>query len=238
MNKKYKVLIFVLAFFTLGIFVFPIVKRIFSFANDFEFVNPEFDSEDSLIFNEESLKLIEVKSITKSSIRNALKIFKYKKEYIFFITKVNLKHDLALDKILSPNMDFECPSLVGDYFKPNVDEHYDVNFKIEENYLVSKIFFSMKGDKKQLKQIKYSDNFYSYNLPLESFVMKYNRVENAPDIFIKSKNSNVSFIVSFYKKGKSIYLILMSPINEETKMSENILGEFINYDGNVGNPPN
>ena len=40
----------------------------------------------------------------------------------------------------------------------------------------------------------------------------------------------VTLSLSFYKKEKSIYLILMTPINEETKMNESVLGEFINYD--------
>ena len=189
------------------------------------------------------LEKFKVVKVAKSNLRNTIKHYEYNNKYNFYVTKIDIKEDVPMDKFILFNEEITSPSPSVTYMNLQSIKLFDISFRAEKVDVVSKIIFSMAGDGKKLKRIAYSRDFISYSLPLYTFSLQYESKNNPIDVYVGVQSSRihskkgVPFIISFYKKEKSIYLILMTPINEETKMNENILGEFIDYD-KVSNVPN
>lgn len=112
---------------------------------------------------------------------------------------------------------------------------YSVKFRDEKSAPISKLFVSLSGNHEQLKKIVHNEYFISYSLPLTTFSLQYENKNNPIDVFVFANGSNllfrkkVPFVVSFYKKEKSVYFLLMTPIDNETKMNQNVFEEIIEY---------
>lgn len=236
--KKY--ILIIVAICVLLFIFYRINKHANSVMSQIDISEKNIDREDSLLFRKSMYGKITVETVVKSKTRNPIKYYKYNNQYNLYITKIDIKNDTTMDNFILFNEEITSPNSFVPYLNLQSNKLYDVKFRDEKSEIVSKIIFSMAGDGKKLKRIVYNKNFISYSLPLYSFSLQYENIKNPVDIFVGAKSSRifdkkgVPFIVSFYKKEKSIYLILMTPINEETKMSENILDEFIEY-SNVPN---
>jgi hypothetical protein len=194
-----------------------------------------FDKDDSLILKKEMLNKIKVETVIKSKKRNVLKFYKYDNKYNFYATKIDLKNEFPLDEIISFNNESTSQDVIVSNWQLQSNKYYDVQFREENSSPVSKTIFSLSGDKKQLKKIVHNKDFISYSMPLTTLSLQYENKNNPTDVFVEASGSNlfvkkkVPFVVSFFKKEKSIYLLLMTPIEKETKMSHNILEEIIKF---------
>lgn len=200
-----------------------------------DFSEKNFDKEDSLIFKKEILNKIKVETVIKSKKRNPLKFYKYDNKYNFYVTKIDLKNDIALDEIISFNNELSSQDSFVSYLRLPSKKSYDIKFKEETSSPVSKIIFSVSGDEKQLKKVVHNEDFISYCIPLTTMSLQYESKNNPIDVFVFANGSNllfrkkIPFVVSFCKKEKSIYLLLMTPIKKETKMNPNVFEEIIVY---------
>lgn len=193
------------------------------------------DKDDSLILRKEILNKIKVETVIKSKKRNDLKFYKYNNKYNFYVTKIDLKNDIALDEIIRFNNKSTSQDVIVSHWQLQSNKYYNIQFREENSSPVSKIIFSLSGDQKKLKKIVHTKDFISYSLPLTTMSLQYENINNPTDVFVEASGSNllfkkkVPFVVSFYKKEKSIYLLLMTPIEKETKMNQNIFEEIIEY---------
>lgn len=229
-----KLIIFI--FFTLiVIFFFFISKDVNESSQKFNFDNKTIDFEDSLILKKKILKDIEVKKVAKSSVRNTIKFYRYKKQFNMYITKINLYEDKSLDNVIYFNEEITSTSSFVTYINLQSNSFYNIKFRAEKLESVSKIIFSMTGNGQELKKVVFNKDFISYCLPLHTFSLQYDDKNNPIDIFIATdtpsiiSKKGVPFIISFYKKEKSIYLFLITPIEKNTELGENILSELVNY---------
>jgi hypothetical protein len=212
-----------------------IIKDANETMSQIDFSEKNFDKEDSLILKKEILNKIKVETVIKSKKRNILKFYKYDNKYNFYVTKIDLKNDIALDEIISFNNELSSQDSFVSYLRLPSKKSYDIMFKEETSSPVSKIIFSVSGDEKQLKKVVHNEDFISYSVPLTTMSLQYESKNNPIDVFVFANGSNllfrkkIPFVVSFYKKEKSIYLLLMTPIEKETKMNSNFLEEIIKY---------
>ena len=212
-----------------------IIKDANETMSQIDFSEKNFDKEDSLILKKEILNKIKVETVIKSKKRNALKLYKYNNKYNFYFTKIDLKNDIALDEIISFNNELSSQDSFVSYLRLPSKKSYDIMFKEETSSPVSKMIFSVSGDEKQLKKVVHNEDFISYSVPLTTMSLQYESKNNPIDVFVFANGSNllfrkkIPFVVSFYKKEKSIYLLLMTPIEKETKMNSNFLEEIIKY---------
>ncbi len=212
-----------------------IIKDANETMSQIDFSEKNFDKEDSLILKKEILNKIKVETVIKSKKRNILKFYKYDNKYNFYVTKIDLKNDIALDEIISFNNELSSQDSFVSYLRLTSKKSYDIMFKEETSSPVSKIIFSVSGDEKQLKKVVHNEDFVSYSVPLTTMSLQYESKNNPIDVFVFANGSNllfrkkIPFVVSFYKKEKSIYLLLMTPIEKETKMNASVLEGIINY---------
>jgi hypothetical protein len=212
-----------------------IIKDANETMSQIDFSEKNFDKEDSLILKKEILNKIKVETVIKSKKRNILKFYKYDNKYNFYVTKIDLKNDIALDEIISFNNELSSQDSFVSYLRLPSKKSYDIMFKEETSSPVSKMIFSVSGDEKQLKKVVHNEDFISYSVPLTTMSLQYESKNNPIDVFVFANGSNllfrkkIPFVVSFYKKEKSIYLLLMTPIEKETKMNSNFLEEIIKY---------
>lgn len=230
-----KKLIIITIIVLIGMLVFYTIKDVNDTSSKFNFDEKNLDSEDSLIIKKEIFKDIEVKKNAKSSLRNTIKFYRYKKLYNLYITKINLQKDVSMDNIIHFNEEITSISSLVTYMNLQSNSYYKIKFRAEKVEPVSKIIFSMAGNGEKLKRVVYNKDFISYCLPLYTFSLQYEDKSNPIDIFVGTDTprmitkQGVPFIVSFYKKEKSIYLFLLTPIDKDTELDENILKEFINF---------
>lgn len=231
--KKY---ILILIAIIILLLIFRAIKKVDDVTAEFDFTENKFDKDDSNIIKKNMLEKFKVINVAKSKLRNTFKHYEYDNKYDFYLTKIDIKEDVEMDKLVLFNEEITSISSFVTYINIHSIKLFEVSFRAGKVDTASKIIFSMAGDGKKLKRIAYSRDFISYSLPLYTFSLQYESKNNPIDVHVGVQSSRihskkgVPFIVSFYKKEKSIYLILMTPINEETKMNESVLGEFINYD--------
>lgn len=229
--KKYIIIISVIV--VIGI-AFTAIKKVNNVTSNQDFSQNYLDSEDSLVIKKDMLKNIEIKKIVKSNLRNSIKFYRYKKIFNLYITKIDIKKDVNMEDVLQFNEAITSPNSFVVYTNLQSNKDYNIKFLGEKIDPASSIIFSMAGNGDKLKKIVYNKNFISYCLPLYTFSLQYDSKSNPIDAFVGAKESKiitkegVPFIISFYKKGKSIYLFLMTPVSESTKLDPNILSEFIN----------
>lgn len=216
------------------IFVFKAINDVNEVSSRQDYSQNNFDFEDSLILKKEKLKYMKIETVVKSSLRNAIKFYRYKKLYNLYITKINLQKDISMDNIIYFNEEITSPNSFVVYTGLQSNSIYKIKFRAEKTKPVSKIIFSMAGKVEKLKRVVYNKDFISYYLPLYTFSLQYEDKSNPIDIFVGTDTpriitkQGVPFIVTFYKKEKSIYLLLITPIEKGTVLDENILSEFIN----------
>lgn len=231
--RKYK---FIIGSIVVLLLIFYIINRdVNDTMSQIDISQKNFDKDDSLILKKEILNKLKVETVIKSKKRNALKLYKYNNKYNFYFKKIDLKNDISLDEIISFNNESTSQDVIISHCQLQSNKYYDIQFRNENLSSVSKIFFSLSGDEKQLKKIVHTKNFISYSLPLTTMSLQYENINNPTDVFVEASGSNflfkkkVPFIVSFYKKEKSIYLLLLTPIEKETKMNSNFLEKIIKY---------
>lgn len=231
--KKFVIVVVIISI-VLVIF-FLINKDATNLMHDVDISEKNLDKEDSLLIRKSMLDKVSVENVLKTKTRNPIKYYKYKELYNLYLTRIDINNNSTMDKFVLFNEEITSPNSFIPYWNLQSNKFYNVKFRDEKVDMVSKIIFSMAGKGKELKKVVYNENFVSYCLPLYTFSLQYETKNNPIDVYIGARKSDIlnkkggPFIISFYKKEKHIYLILLTPINEETKLDEKILGEFIEY---------
>jgi hypothetical protein len=195
----------------------------------------QLDKEDSLFFKSNIIKHFVVKEVIKNEYREKLKYFEYKKLYNFYYTKIPLKKYIPIDQFINFKEKVSEKTSGETYTFLTSTADYDVGFRIAKLEPIIKIFFSMTGEMDEMRRTVYTKDLVSYYLPLYSFSLRYEDEDNPVDILVEEKKSNIfnregfPFVISFYKKQNFLYVFLISPIDKNTPINEQIISELVQY---------
>jgi hypothetical protein len=112
------------------------------------------------------------------------------------------------------------------------DNKYDLFILGENIPKVDTVIFSLTGDGEQIQKNVYNKNFVSYYLPVSTFSLRYG--ENAPtDIFFGGKETLIGrqqypLMISFYKKQKSLYVLIFIPNKNKMDLEGDLIGKIMN----------
>lgn len=234
MRKNTKIQVALLSIFGI-IFIIYIINSINYTKNDDYFSQKQLDEGDSLLFTLNSLKNFKVESVIKTDYRGKLKRFNYKKVYDFYFTKIPLKKDITIGELISFKEETISTASFETYYYLDLAKSYDVQVRATKLDPITKVFFSMTGEMDKMRRKVYTKDLVSYYLPLNSFSLRYEDEDNPVDILVKEDvyrifiREGIPFVVSFYKKQKSLYVFLISPIDKNTPINEKIISELVNY---------
>jgi len=193
----------------------------------------KFDMEDSTLFNSFGLKKMNLILALKSNYRNPIKCYDYNNQGKLYLTKIDLINNLPMDKFIWFREVFSYESTMHTYSEFSSGNKFDFLILGEKTVKVNKIIFSLTGDGTQIQKNVFNKNFVSYYLPVSTFSLRYD--EDAPtDIFFGGKETlfggrdTYPLMVSFYKKKKYLYILILIPNKNEMNLEGGLLGKIMN----------
>ena len=193
----------------------------------------KFNMEDSTLFNNLGLKKMNLIFVLKSNYRNPIKCYDYNNQGKLFLTKIDLINNIPMDKFIWFREVFSYESTMHSYCDFSSGNKFDFSILGEKIAKVNKIIFSLTGDGTQIQKNVFNKNFVSYYLPVSTFSLRYG--ENAPtDIFFGGKETlfggrdTYPLMISFYKKKKYLYILILIPNENEMNLEGDLLGKIMN----------
>jgi hypothetical protein len=238
-NKTIRIIYIVLILIVGLYFLINIINKGFDsndkfFLNSKYLFNEKFDKEDSILFKTDELSNMKSILVLKSTYRNDIKCFKFKKQNTIYYTKIDLVNDIPMDQFIWYREKVTRTSTNHSYAKLASGD-YDLLTFGEKVGKVKKIIFSLTGDGNQIQRNVYNKNFVSYYLPVSTFSLRYG--EDAPiDIFFGGREflfgfgarSNYTIMISFYKIHKSLYVLILIPDKNEMNLEGDLFGKIMN----------
>ncbi len=206
-------------------------------SNSEYYYNLKFNKEDSILFKTSGLKMLKSDLTLRSNYRNDIKCFYYNNQGKLYITKIDLKYDIPMDKFIWFR---ELPTTETNMHSYDKFSGRDFDFKIigEKIPMVSKIIFSLTGNGNKIQRNVFNKNFVSYYLPVSTFSIRYG--ENSPtDIFFGGKETlsggrnTYPLMISFYKIKKTLYVMILIPTKNEMNLEGDLFGKIMNDNSNV-----
>ncbi len=201
--------------------------------------NQKFDKEDSILFKTNELKTLKFAFEISSSYRNAIKCFEYGDIGKLHYTKIDLINDISLNNLIKYRDKNTRETTMHTYHNLN-GNNFDFSIRGEKTEKVDSIIFSLKGDESKLKKNVYNKNFVSYYLPVSTLSLRYG--EDAPtDIFFGGKEGLLAIrnkyplMISFYKKQKSLYVMILIPNKDNVNLEPNLFEKLMNDNADLGN---
>jgi hypothetical protein len=116
----------------------------------------------------------------------------------------------------------------------------DFEILAEKNNKVDSIILSFKGDNKKLQKKIINKNFISYCLTAKTVSLRYS--EDAPiDIFFGGREGLLAIrnkhpmMISFYKKQKSIYIMILIPNTDDVNLDPDLFEKLMNDNADLDN---
>jgi len=195
-------------------------------------VSQKIDKEDSVLFKTHELKNLRPVYKVNGNGRNLFKCFNYRDLGKLYYKKIILRNDRVLNSLLKYREVDSYESSVQTFKHLNSTEF---NFRIrgEKVGQVDEVIFSLMGENKKLQKNIFNKNFVSYYLPVSTFSLRYG--EDAPtDIFFGGKEAlfalriKYPLMISFYKKQKSLYVMMLIPKENKMNLDGALFGKIMN----------
>jgi len=218
MNKYFKRLIIALGIITVVIFsmlVYTIIKAGQTSSKS------SLSEYDTLFTKQGHDKLVHFGTET-SQIRQPISNYVYDKRFNVFVYKVILVKDTNLKNIITYKN--EGLSLFKNGItSPLPSRNFKMNLKDDQSTLVSTVRLISAGD--SIVSIIQNDHIFCYYFKFNKFAISYN--DEAYDINAAAANSNIPASVVFVKKGKILYVILMTVAEGDEEFDPKLLYNIV-----------
>ena len=195
--------------------------------------NEKLNLEDSILFKTQQINKLKLYLVLKSSFRNDIRCYNYDNLGKLHLLKIDLASDIPLDKLISFRGVTTSETTMHTYSKFSAGGKYDFLILGEKTPTVDRVIFNLTGDNNQIKKKVYNKNFIGYYLPVSTFSLRYG--EEAPnDVFFGGKETFLGMretypvMISFYKRHKSLFVIILVPTENNMNLDENLVGKIMN----------
>ena len=179
---------------------------------------PEYKS----LFSKQAQSKLEIIATTTSKKSLPTSSYVYDNQFNIFVYKEYLSDNSGLTNIMTYQNASDISSNAIYCELPSTD--FTMRKKIGKSEAVSSVHFSFSGD--SIKSIVKNDSLYCYYFKFKTFTINYNL--EPYDIIAKADKSNIPGSVAFIKKGKTLYIIVMSVTEHGQQMQQNLLYSMIN----------
>jgi hypothetical protein len=187
-------------------------------------------SEDSSLIARQYWPELHADEIYNSKVRTPVSFLSFGNNYEIIIYRIDLEKDKTLDDLIL----FENKSVATtDRYTYTTIKHnnfFNLSYLTGPVKPVDKIFLTLSGD--SIRTITKNDSLISYHLLCRNFSIRY--AGDAPkDIFfvgvegLLAITKVVPLNISFLKRGKAVYLLLMAPHSSKKSVPADLLDKII-----------
>jgi len=194
--------------------------------------NQGFTEGDSAIFRNSALGHMKNFFIETSNYRNNVTCHYFKKQARILYTRIDLKNEIPLDQLILIREKTTSQSDMHTYSVFDSDG-YDLRIRGEKTLKkVDSLIFCLSGNPDKLQKTVFSKNFVAFYSPVSTFSLRYGE-EYPVDIYFGADESffgtksTYPLIISFYRKGKSLYEILIIPEENNIIFDVHLLKEIL-----------
>ncbi len=175
------------------------------------------------LFTNDTQGKLQILATEKGRNRPPVSTYVYDNRFNICVFKVILANNSTLRKIIG----YKHATSYGNLFVANGGLpcfNFDMKISEEKVSKVSVVDFKFDGD--SIKSIVNNDSLRCYYYKFETFSISYNN--GLYDILAKADHSTIPASVMFVKKGKFLYIIIMSIAEGKEEMPPDILYSLIN----------
>jgi len=206
-----------------GLFmVYEVSRLIYTMIDDDETSSKVPLTEYENLFNKDAQGKLNILATVKSKNRQAVSTYVYDKKYNLCVFKVILSKNLELTRIIDYKNESSSKSLNAAY-EGLPCFNFDMSIKAGKSVPVSSIHFKSNGD--SIKYIARNDSLVCFYYKFKSFSINYN--DEPYDIIATADQSNIPADILFKKRGKVLYIIIMTIAEGKEEMQANKLYTII-----------
>jgi len=223
---KYRGCLFIIiACLFLGFIIYNFVKmtRINRRAMDIELPSTmELSREDSQLFTPNSIGKIEVLNTWKSKIINPLSITTFENKFCLLIHRLDIASGFSIMKSIEVSDLDTTPTDLVLYRTFEFGNAADINFGQIIHAPISKLFLAIRGN--SLEKTMENDSIESYHTRCRSLYIGFSSKDTL-DLYLTSDPISIgqnefSATIIFWKKGKSLYLLIMFPLSHSKSIDD------------------
>ncbi|NNV55082.1 hypothetical protein [Limnovirga soli] len=236
MQKKVKNRTRIIALSILGIFIFSVVKIYNGFLQNEKALTEDLPStysltlEDSNLISKKYQGKLKVIEVYQSKVRAPIAILDFDNKYHLIMYKMILQNDVSLENILHVEMKSVDLSTGYSYGTIGRDIIYRFRYKAGAIKPASALYLTLAGD--SLQKVEINDTIINYHLLADNFSIRYSK-EDPVDILVigqerpLGETSIVPIDCLFLKRNRSVYLLLMTPINANASIEPHLLYNIV-----------
>lgn len=196
---------------------------IYAWINDHETSSKIPLAEYNNLFNQDAQGKLQILATVISRNRKPVSTYVYDKRYNICVFKVILLKDSDLKSIINYQNETSNKSLNAVYSNlPSFN--FGMSIRIGKSVTVTTVHFRFNGD--SIKLVAKNDSLNCYYYKFSSFSINYN--DEPYDIVAKADRPSIPASLIFKKKGKVLYVILMSVAEGREVMRPDLLYNIIN----------
>jgi len=216
-----KRLIIVTALFS--IFLFAVFSKIiYTIIDDSETSSKVLLMEHYNLFTKDAQKKLKLLSTTTSRNRETTSNYVYDSVFNVFVTKIILANKNGLKNIISYQNESSHITMNAVYSGLS---NYNMEMKLKSGTSVAASFVHFKFSGDSIKSVVSNDSLFCYYYKFNTFSISYN--DEPYDIIAKARLSNLPASIIFKKKGKFIYVIIMTVMVGKEEMQPDQLYNII-----------
>jgi len=217
-HKRLIIVITLFSIFLLAIFS----KIIYTMIDDHETSSKIPLMEHYNLFTKEAQNKLELLATTTSRNRETTSSYIYDKVFNVFVLKVILTKNNSLKNIINYQNESSHVTMNAVYSGLS-NYNMKMNIKSGASVTTSTVHFKFNGD--SIKSIVSNDSVYCYYYKFSTFSINYN--DEPYDIIAKAYQSNIPASLIFKKKGKFLYVIIMTVAKGKEEMQPDQLYNII-----------
>ncbi|WP_158989842.1 hypothetical protein [Mucilaginibacter sp. L196] len=152
-------------------------------------------------------------------------LYIYNGKYHIIVYSVLLSHALKIGNIVNYTNEssrININAIYNDRFGLN----YEMNIRVGNTDTISKVNFKFDGD--LIKPIAQNDSLLCYYYKFKTFSLSYNNQDDTYDIIAKANDSAIPANIEFIRKGKILYILILTTANGTEQMPPELLYNITN----------
>jgi len=175
------------------------------------------------LFTDDAQGKLQILATVKGRNRPPVSTYIYDKRFNICVFKVILTNNSTLGKIIN----YKNGTSSSNLFVANGGlPCFNFDMKINEGRIANVSTINFKSDGDYIKSILNNDSLRCYYYRFETFSISYNN--GFYDILAKADQSTIPASVMFMKKGKFLYIIIMSIAEGKEEMQPDLLYSLVN----------
>jgi hypothetical protein len=218
-NKK-RIIIGIIA---VGLFmIYEAATLIYTIVDDQETSSKVALTEYGNLFGKDAQTKLQILVTTKSRNRHPVSLYKYDKRFNVIVSKVSLLKYSDIGQMVNYENGTSYKSLNAAY-EAIPSFNFDMSIKAGKSVSVSAIHFKVNGD--SIRTIARNDSLVCFYYRFNTFSINYN--DEPYDVIAKADRSTIPSSVIFKRKGKFLYVIIMTIGEGNEEMRPDLLYSIV-----------